>query len=185
MNFLNIVFQHKIYKILVFCFEKSIIFQVRSSSGANLSIWIKNISIDNVNWYTWTLVVINAHSVHLNTFFAFYWTYCLWIDSLVAIKVTIRWQSLWTVCPNFYEQKQPLEVLWKKGILKNCANFTGKHLYWSPFLIKLQAWTPILKNICERLHMYEFKEQSKIWVNQKIKRTIISVVTKNADCPKF
>ena len=28
----------------------------------------------------------------------------------------------------------------KKGILKNFANFTGKHLYWSLFIIKLQVY---------------------------------------------
>ena len=62
----------------------------------------------------------------------------------------------------------------EKGILKNLKNFTGKHLFWSIFLIKLQALacnfikkrlqhrffsvkfakllrTPILKKICERL----------------------------------
>ena len=63
----------------------------------------------------------------------------------------------------------------RKGVLKNSANFTGKHLCWSLFSIKLQAWIPatllkkrlqhrcfpvkvakflripILKNICERL----------------------------------
>ena len=62
----------------------------------------------------------------------------------------------------------------KQGVLKNFANFTGKHLYWSLFLRKLQALllvtikkrlqhkcfnvkfakflrTPILKNICEWL----------------------------------
>ena len=60
----------------------------------------------------------------------------------------------------------------KKGVLKNFANFTGKHLCWSPFLILLQVFrpatllkrkilqhwcfpvkflrTPILKNICQR-----------------------------------
>ena len=27
----------------------------------------------------------------------------------------------------------------KKGVLKNFANFTGKRMCWSPFLIKLQA----------------------------------------------
>ena len=58
----------------------------------------------------------------------------------------------------------------KKGVLKNFAKFTGKHLCRSLFLIKLQAFikkrllyrcfpvkfaifprTPILNNICERL----------------------------------
>ena len=31
-------------------------------------------------------------------------------------------------------QKQPLEVFRKKSVLKSFANFTGKHLCWSPFL---------------------------------------------------
>ena len=31
----------------------------------------------------------------------------------------------------------------KKDVLKNFANFTGKHLFWSLFLIKLH--TPLLK----------------------------------------
>ena len=30
----------------------------------------------------------------------------------------------------------------KKGVLKNLTKFTGKHLFWSLFLIKLQAWAP-------------------------------------------
>ena len=37
-------------------------------------------------------------------------------------------------------QKQSVEVFCKKGVLKNFPNFTGKHLFWSSFLIKLQAW---------------------------------------------
>ena len=60
-----------------------------------------------------------------------------------------------------------LEVFCKKGVLKNFANFTGKRLCWSLFLInfikmRLQRRcfpvkfakflrTPIVKNICERL----------------------------------
>ena len=30
-----------------------------------------------------------------------------------------------------YVQKQPPEVFFEKGVLKNFANFTGKHLCWS------------------------------------------------------
>ena len=69
----------------------------------------------------------------------------------------------------------------KKVALKNFANFTGKHVCWCHFLIKLQAWrpatllkrefqhkcfpvkltnflrTPILKNICEQLFLEIFK----------------------------
>ena len=48
-------------------------------------------------------------------------------------------------------QKQQPKVLYKKAVLKNFAIFTGKHLCWSLFLIKLQALRPILKNIWERL----------------------------------
>ena len=41
--------------------------------------------------------------------------------------------------------KQPPEAFRKKVALKNFANFTGKHLCWSLFLIKLQAQGPFLK----------------------------------------
>ena len=34
------------------------------------------------------------------------------------------------------------EVFYKKAILKNFAIFTENHLYWSLFLIKLQAFRP-------------------------------------------
>ena len=36
-------------------------------------------------------------------------------------------------------KKQPPEVFYKKSVLKNVLIFTGKHLCWSLFLIKLQA----------------------------------------------
>ena len=69
-------------------------------------------------------------------------------------------------------QKQQPKVFYKIVILKNFAIFTGKQLFWSLFLIKLQAFshakkgfqhrcfpvnivkflrTPFLKNIFERL----------------------------------
>ena len=35
-----------------------------------------------------------------------------------------------------------LQMFFKIGVLKNFANFTGKHLCWSLFLIKLQGWRP-------------------------------------------
>ena len=38
-------------------------------------------------------------------------------------------------------EKQPPDVLHKKASLKNVAIFTGKHLCWSLFLIKLQAFS--------------------------------------------
>ena len=75
-----------------------------------------------------------------------------------------------------YIKKKPLEMFYKKGLLKYFTNFTRKHLRWSNFLIKFTATdlfikkrlrhrcflvefakflkTPILKNICERLPLY-------------------------------
>ena len=41
-----------------------------------------------------------------------------------------------------YVQKQPPEVFFKKDVLKNFANLTEKHLCWSLFLIKMEAWGP-------------------------------------------
>ena len=38
-------------------------------------------------------------------------------------------------------KKLPPEVFYKKAVLENLSMFTGKHLGWSLFLIKLQAFT--------------------------------------------
>ena len=37
------------------------------------------------------------------------------------------------------KQNQPLQMFYKLDILKSFANFTGKHLCWSLFLIKLKT----------------------------------------------
>ena len=42
------------------------------------------------------------------------------------------------------------KVVILKTVLKSLRNFTGKNLWWSPFLIKLQAAT-LLKNNCMTL----------------------------------
>ena len=42
-------------------------------------------------------------------------------------------------------EKQPPEVLYKKGVLKNFTKLTGKYLCQCLFLIKLQAWDRLLK----------------------------------------
>ena len=38
------------------------------------------------------------------------------------------------------KQKQPPEVFYQEGVFKNFTKFTGKHLCWSLFFDKLQAW---------------------------------------------
>ena len=76
-------------------------------------------------------------------------------------------------------QKQSPEVFCKKSVLKNFANFTGKHLCWNLFYevagLQLASFfkkrvqhkcfpvkygkilrTPILKNICKRLFLEVF-----------------------------
>ena len=53
---------------------------------------------------------------------------------------------------SYFVQKWPPGCSIKKAVLKNFAIFTGKHLCWSLFLIKVKAFsTPISKSICEGL----------------------------------
>ena len=47
-------------------------------------------------------------------------------------------------------QRQPQEVFYKKGALKNFAIFTGKTLFWSLFFIKLQAFNFTKKRLQNR-----------------------------------
>ena len=93
-------------------------------------------------------------------------------------KALRYWQNSQITTAVHYFQKQPPEAFCKEVVHKNFANFIGKHLFWSLFLIKLQAFrpatllkkklqhkcfpmkcekflrTPILKNTCERLLPY-------------------------------
>ena len=58
-------------------------------------------------------------------------------------------------------QKQPPEVFCKKkGFLKNFADFTGKHLCWSLFLITLQGEIVQHKcsEVCETFKNTYFEE---------------------------
>ena len=65
--------------------------------------------------------------------------------------------------------KQLLVLFCKKGVLRNFANFIGKHLCWSLFLMELQAWRPATllnrdptlvfsRGICEIFKNIYFKE---------------------------
>ena len=63
----------------------------------------------------------------------------------------LAWHGLilfWTKCKiipiqaNQTDRSSHLQMFFKIGILKNFAIFPGKHLCWSLFLIKLQAWRP-------------------------------------------
>ena len=47
-------------------------------------------------------------------------------------------------------QKQPPETFYKKEVLRDFPMFTGQHVCWSLFLIKLQAWNFIKKRLQHR-----------------------------------
>ena len=65
---------------------------------------------------------------------------------------------LYTKIIQFYESSHS-HVFFKRGVLKNFANIRGKHLCWSLFLIKLQAFRLLrvaelpnyLKNIWDKV----------------------------------
>ena len=48
----------------------------------------------------------------------------------------------------FHPEAATIEAFCKKSCSKNVANFTGIHLCWSLFLIKLQARPAILQHRC-------------------------------------
>ena len=57
------------------------------------------------------------------------------IETIISIISSIQ-NACEVMCVQ-YILKQPREVFFKKGVLKNFANFTGKHLCWSLFFNKV------------------------------------------------
>ena len=55
-----------------------------------------------------------------------------------------------------FDQKQWSEVFYKKAVLKNFAIFTWKHLCWSLFLIKLQAYRLQAYNFIKKRLQYRY-----------------------------
>ena len=62
-------------------------------------------------------------------------------------------------------QKQPPKVFCEKGILKNFANFTGKHLRWSLFLIKPRSATLLKRNSMFSCKISEILTRKRLGVN--------------------
>ena len=62
------------------------------------------------------------------------WTYKFYLQTDLIISGFLS-----DIGVPYVSQKQPPEVFYKKAVFKNFAIFTGKHLCWSLFLIKLQA----------------------------------------------
>ena len=61
---------------------------------------------------------------------------------IISFFGRINFQCMSSLVYTVYCQKQPSEhrCSAKNGVLKDFVNFVGKHLCWSLFLIKLQAW---------------------------------------------
>ena len=62
------------------------------------------------------------------------------------------------------------------GVLKNFVIFTGKHLCWSLFLIKLQAWKFIEKSLqhwCFPLHV---KKLSRTPILKNIREQLLLII---------
>ena len=110
----------------------------------------------------------NNHCIHLSTTNTIYFSsFVFGMSAFAPVEISYsnylykRVAEAW-IC--LVSEVVTAELFYKKGVHKKFANFTGKHLCWSLFLIKLQAfrryfpvkfeellWTPILKNFCEQL----------------------------------
>ena len=69
--------------------------------------------------------------------------FCLIKFTLHSLKVSSNPSSpvLFAIVPwGETNRSSPSQVFFKINVLKNFANFTGKHYCWSLFFIKLQAW---------------------------------------------
>ena len=56
----------------------------------------------------------------------------------------------------WYAKKQQTEVLYKKGVIKIFAIFTGKHLCWSLFLLKCNFIKKRLEHRCFPVNITKF-----------------------------
>ena len=68
------------------------------------------------------------------------WTFLL-VWNQTGLFLTEKFSKPWE------QQKAPTEVFCKKCVFKNFADFTGKYLRWSLFLIKLEACNVIKKRL--------------------------------------
>ena len=106
-----------------------------------------------IAYHSLSLFVIRCHSLyHLLSLVVTHCHSLSLVVPLVVTRCTTRCHSLSLVVPlvvtrcttrlPFY--KRPFKI----DVCKNCAIFTGKHLRWSLFVIKLQACKPV--NLLER-----------------------------------
>ena len=65
----------------------------------------------------------------------------------MSINLSVYLPSL---CCDIYCKKKPPEVFYKKGVFKNFAKFTGKHLCESPVFNKVTGLRPVKKRLSHR-----------------------------------
>ena len=58
---------------------------------------------------------------------------------MLRVRKGYCWKIFEQIVTVAYLKKQQPDVICKKGALKNVADFTGNHRFWSSFIIKLQA----------------------------------------------
>ena len=88
--------------------------------------------------------------------------FCWFQQKLKSGKVTFFFKStyFWSSCS---------QMFFKGGVLKSYAIFTGKHLRWSPFLIKFQSFRPATLKVTPMKVFY--CDYCKIFKNSFFHRT--------------
>ena len=76
-------------------------------------------------------------------------------------------------------QKQPPEVFCKKGVLRNFAKFTGKHLCQSLFLIKLRPATLLKKKLRRKCFPVNFAKFLRTSFLQNTSRRLLLMIYRN------
>ena len=94
--------------------------------------WTFYVTLINLLLMKYKFISVNIHWIG-NNFIA----HNLLINYLNLIRVNK--EAVAHRCSVAVFKKSEAQVFFKIGVLKNFANFTGKHLYWSLFIIKLQV----------------------------------------------
>ena len=87
---------------------------------------------------------------------------------VISHQKSQKWRKITTLIVLYeilttYEGSSRSQMFFKTGVLKNFGIFTGKHLCWSLFLIKLLAWSPatVLKRESTQVFSWEYYEVFK------------------------
>ena len=102
----------------------------------------------NVHAFSWVAAWINVWNI--NSFHAT--GHFLYLQGDQETSRGINGLRNYQICENL--KKQPPRCSVKKGVPNNFANFTGKHLCWILFLIKLQA---------QYLQLYQKKTSAQVF----------------------